>query len=204
MPADNGPAAEATGGTRWRRFFLALGAGVLAVALMFAGLQQGLMAASFTVAGVPYKASADHLNGQGVVQFGGVDQGANALHPVFINGFKQAELTNFCQSIAVGGIPILGGITIRIDAPGGATAQNLVIDIQDITGNSLTLNNVEIGRDAGTLDRGPVQGPAGSFGIQADSLAVEHLHQIAWATTASTLTLNQVHIKAEAGFDECF
>lgn len=192
-----------TGRTRWRVFGLVLGAGLLGTGLMFAGLQQGALAASFAVSGTSYKATADNLSAQGVVQYGSVDQSANQAHPVLVNGFRKAKLDNFCQSILVPGIPVIGDLSIRINAPGGMAADNLVLGVQDVTGD-LTLNNVEIGRDAGSLTKGPSQGPGGAFGIQADSMNLAHVKQTAWSTTASTLRLNQVHISATPGRNECF
>ena len=57
---------ETTGGrTRWRVFGLVLVAGSFGVVLMFTGLSQGAIAASFAVAGTSYKASADKLDAQG-------------------------------------------------------------------------------------------------------------------------------------------
>lgn len=195
--------AKTIGGTRWRVFFLVLGVGVLGIGLMFVSLQRGVLAASFTVAGTPYKATADNLNAQGVVQFGSLDQSANAAHPVLVNGFRQAHLDNFCQSILIPDVPVVGAMTVRITAPGGMNAQNLVLGVQDVAGD-LKFNNVEIGRDAGALNKGPVQGKPGGFGIQMDSLSIARLRQVAWSTTASTLQLNQVNIAVDAGTHECF
>lgn len=203
MGADVG---ETTGGrTRWRVFGLVLLVGIFGIALMLTGLSHGAIAASFAVAGTSYKASADRLDAQGVVQYGSVDRSADQAHPVLVNGFREAKLDNFCQSIVVPGLPGVGDITVKIVAPGGMSADNLVLGIQEVTGD-LTLNNVEIGRDAGTMDKGPngAIGAAGTFGIQADSTQITGLRQVAWSTTASTLKLNQVQIKAGAGRDECF
>lgn len=203
MGADVG---EKTGGrTRWRVFGLVLLVGLFGVGLMFTGLSQGAIAASFAVAGTSYKATADKLDAQGVVQYGSVDQSADQAHPVMVNGFQKAKLDNFCQSIVVPGLPAIGDITLKIDAPGGMNAENLVIGVEEVNGD-VTLNNVEIGRDAGTMDKGPngVAGNPGTFGIQADSTQITGLRQVAWSTTASTLKLNQVKISASAGRDECF
>jgi hypothetical protein len=194
---------KVNGRTRWRVFGLVLAVGLAGTGLMFVGLQQGALAASFAVSGTSYKATADNLAAQGVVQYGSVDQSSNQAHPVLVNGFRTAKMDNFCQSIYVPGVPVVGDMTIRLVAPGGMTASNLVLGVQDVTGD-LTLNNVEIGRDASTLDKGPSQGPAGAFGIQADSMNLAHVRQTAWSTTASTLRLNQVHISATPGRHECY
>ena len=197
----------ATGRTRWKVFALVLTVGLAGMGLMFTGLQQGALAASFSVSGMSYKASADKLVGNGVVQYGSVDQGASKAHPVVVNGFKNATLDNFCQSFVVPSLPMVGDISVKIAAPqaGGMSAQNLVIGLDQVTGD-LTLSNVEIGRDAGTVDKGPsgLSGKPGTFGIQADRAQIDHLRQTARSTTASTLRLNQVKMGASAGHNECF
>lgn len=193
------------GRTRWRMFTLVLVAGVFGAGLMLTGMSQGAIAASFAVSGTRYKASADTLDATGVVQYGSVNRSADKVHPVLVNGFRNAKLSDFCQSIVVPGVPGVGDMTIRISAPGGMKAENLVIGVEQVTGD-LTLNNVEIGRDAGTFDKGPagVQGKPGTFGIRADSAHIAGLRQVAWSTTASTLRLSDVRITAEAGRNECF
>lgn len=198
---------SASGRTRWKVFGMVLLAGMVGIGVMFAGLSQGALAASFSVSGTSYKATADELDADGVVQYGSVDQGPNQAHPVLVNGFRQARLDNFCQSILIPGLPGVGQATVQLKAPGksGMTAQNLVLGVQDVTGD-LTLSNVEIGRDAGQLDRGPnsAKGKSGGFGIQADKAHISHLRQVAWSTTASTLKLNQVQISVKPGKNECF
>lgn len=198
---------DGTGRTRWRLFTLVLAGGLAGIGVMFAGLSQGALAASFAVSGTSYKASAENLNAEGVVQYGSVDRSADEANPVMVNGFRKASLDDFCQSIVVPDLPGIGDITLRIVTPGdsGMTADNLVLGIEEVSGD-LTMENVEIGRDAGEFDKGPegLQGDPGAFGIQADSAHISHLEQVAWSTTASTLRLNHVQISAEAGRDECF
>lgn len=193
------------GRTRWKIFTLVLAAGVLGVGLMFSGMSKGALAASFAVSGTSYKATADKLSAEGVVQFGSVDRSADEAHPVLVNGFRHAKLTNFCQSIVVPDLPGIGTITIRMEAPGGMEAKNLVLGVEKVKGD-LTLNDVQIGRDAGSLDTGPpgLQGPAGGFGIQASGMTITDLQQKAWSTTASTLSLTDVEISANAGRKPCF
>lgn len=193
------------GRTRWAVFALVLVVGALGAGLMLTGMFRGALAASFTVSGTSYKATADKLVADGVVQFGAVDRGADEAHPVLVNGFRRAKLTNFCQSIVVADVPVFGAITIRMEAPGGMRARNLVLGVQQVRGD-LTLTDVQIGRDAGSLDAGPpgVAGSAGEFGIQASGMTVTDLRQEAWSTTASTLSLTDANISAVAGRKPCF
>lgn len=195
------------GRTRWRVFALVFVVGLAGIGVMVTGLSQGALAASFAVSGTSYKATADNLDAQGVVQYGSVDQSADEAHPVIVNGFRKATLGNFCQSFVVPGLPGVGDITVRIATPGasGMNADNMVIGVEEVQGD-LTLGNVQIGRDSGKFDNGPsgLQGAPGGFGIQADTAHISHLRQVAWSTTASTLRLNQVKINATAGRNECF
>ncbi len=207
-PNDGQAEEPGRGRTRWGRFGLVMGVGVLGIGALFTGLSQGALAASFSISGVSYKASADKLSAEGVVQYGSVDRSANKAHPVLVNGFRDATLDNFCQSFVVPDIPGVGDMTVRIEAPGkgGFQAKNLVIGVDTVTGD-LTLNNVEIGRDAGNLTKGPsgVGGESGAFGIQADSATIADLRQVAWSTTASTLRLNDVKITTSTGREAaCF
>lgn len=198
--------AEAVSGkTRWRLFGLLLLVMLLLMGVLLVALQKGALAASFTVSGVSYKASADKFNAQGVAQFGSVDQSPKAAHPVFVNGFKDASADNFCQSFQVP-VPVVGNMTVRIDAPGpkGFAANNLVLGIDNVSGD-VSFDNVEIGRDAGTLNKGPHPGAQqGTFGIQSDNLRIDRLRQEAWSTTAGSLKLNSVGIRSEAGDHDCF
>lgn len=198
--------AEAVSGkTRWRLFGPLLLVMLLLMGLLLVALQKGALAASFTVSGVTYKASADRFNARGVAQFGSVDQSPKAAHPVFVNGFRNATADNFCQSFQVP-VPVVGTMTVRIDAPGGKgfAADNLVLGIDNVAGD-ISFDDVEIGRDAGTLDRGPHPGAqSGTFGIQSEGLHIDQLRQEAWSTTAGSLKLNSVGIKSEAGDHDCF
>ncbi|MDL4775919.1 DUF6230 family protein [Actinomadura xylanilytica] len=201
---DSAGSAESTeaavGRVRWRRFAAiaapaALGAG----ALLFM-TAQGSLASSFAVSGSSFKVSADSLNGQGFVQYGGVDTGKDgAKHPVQISGIKSAQIRNMCQSMKV------GPLTLRLTAGTGAKpveASDLVLDVEQLDADA-TFTGIEIGRDASTLNRGPdgARGPAGMFGQQATRIELTKVRQVAWATTAGTFKLNDLSMKLGA---ECF
>ena len=84
------------------------------------------------------------------------------------------------------------GLTLKITAGDGRTpvsATNLVVDADKLSGN-VTFKNIQIGRDASTLNQVPgVTGPAGDFAQQATSVTIDNLYQHAYATTAGTFTL---------------
>jgi hypothetical protein len=200
-------AAEQGGRTRWRRFVAMLAAGGVGAGVLMVGMSQGALAASFAVSGSSFKVSADSLKGQGLVQFGGMDQGAGAAHPVVVNGFKSATLDNFCQSVFMPRVPLVGDVTLRITAggAGGMSADNLVVGLSELTGD-LALTGPEIGVDAGQVNKGPagVKGLPGSFGIQADSASISRLRQTAWSTTAQTIRFRGMGMNVQPGRAECF
>lgn len=196
------------GRTSWRRFGVAI---VLttAVATGVMMLQaNSVLAAGFAVSGQQFKVSADSLEGTGFVNYGWVDQQADGTPvPVAVTGIKQATLRNMCQSVLTS-LPIIGDITLKITAGTGATpvtAENLFIDMAQMNGNA-EFSNMEIGRDASTLDKGPpgAQGLQGLFGQQATSVRITNLRQTAWASHAGTFRLSGLRMSLTPGRHECF
>lgn len=199
------PLGEPRGRTRWRRFLAFTVPALAAAGFVVFGMANGAIAASFAVSGQTFKVSADRLEGTGFVQYGGtVRDKSGATHPVAISGIASASLSNLCQSVKVPGAPIV----LTINAGGGgkpATASNLLLDLTELQGDA-TFTNIEIGRDASTLDKGPSTGVAGSFGQQSDKIVIDDLRQVAWSTTAGTFSLNGLRLKVNVGADakECF
>ena len=191
------------GGTRWRRFAIALVPAVAIVGAIVVGMSNGAIAASFAVSGSTFKVSADKLVGNGFVQYGGlaVDKAGNA-HPVAVSGIKSASLTNLCQSVVVPGTSI--SLVIRAGKTKDVTATDLMIDMQQLSGDA-TFQNISIGQDASTLDKGPstAVGQAGGFGQQADSVVITGLRQVAWSTSAGTFTLNGLDLSDSASGEQC-
>lgn len=185
------------GRTRPLVFLVTLLAGLLGAAAMMTGVASGAVSASFAISGTPYKATASTLDARGVVQYGAVDQGTHAK-PVLVNGFRTAQLRNFCQSITAT-MPAFGPVTVRIASP-TMTANDLVIGLDDATGG-MSMTDVEMGVDAGTLTKGPAgaRGENGAFGAQSDALSFSDLKQQAWSTTAATMHLDQASITATPG-----
>ncbi|MFD9741118.1 DUF6230 family protein [Umezawaea sp. NPDC059074] len=198
---------ESSGRTRWSRFVAVFGIGAIGAGALMFGMSQGALAASFAVSGSSFKVSADTLTGKGFVQFGGVDAGSGAAHAVAVNGFKTATLDKFCQSVFVPGVPLVGDVTMRITAAdvGGMAAENLVVNLTDLTGD-LTLGNPQIGVDAGSLNKGPdgLKGQTGGFGLQADTATIAGLKQTAWSTTAQTIKFTGMGLTVRQGRQECF
>ena len=198
---------ETRGRTRWARF-----AGVLAVALgcavaLITGLSQGALAASFAVSGSMFQISADQLVGEGFVMYGDVDRGSGEAHPVAVGAFREATLDNFCQSVFLPNVPLVGDMTLVLTSggPGGMSATDITIGIASLTGD-LTLTDTQIGIDAAQLSQGPdtAKGRPGSFGLQARGATIGQLRQTAWSTNAQTLRLKNLALSLRSGRNECF
>jgi hypothetical protein len=194
--------------TSWKRFALfSIPAGA-AVGGILVAMAQGALAASFTVSGQDFKISAEELNGEGFVQYGWLDQTVRGeAVPVAVAGIREAEIQGLCQSVLTE-FPIVGQISLRLTAGDQGTpvvAENLVIDMSQMDGNA-SFEDIEIGRDASTLDQGP-QGSRGFddlFGMQSDTIVIEDLEQTARAASAGTFRLSGLSLGISMGDDECF
>ncbi|RII15710.1 hypothetical protein DSC45_17915 [Streptomyces sp. YIM 130001] len=204
----------ARGGTRWKRFAVVMVPSVAATAAIGVALSQGALAASFSVSGQSFKVTTDKLVGNGFVQYGGVDvgvdsKGKKAAHPVAISGFKNATITNMCQSVVTPDVPLVGTITLQLNAGGGDTpvkADNLVLDVAQLETDA-EFKNINIGVAAGSQSKGPQdlkpQDPS-AFAQEADQAILKDVKQTAWATTAGTFKLSGLSMKLHKGKKECF
>jgi hypothetical protein len=201
-------AVDQEGRTSWRRFALVAVPAAAAVTGMFLAVGQGALAASFTISGAEAKISADSLDGTGFAQYGWVDGTArNQAVPVTTAAFRHAELTNMCQSVVIS-VPIIGDLTLRINAGGGGTpvsADNLLVDLTHLEGDA-TFTNIEIGNDASKLNKGPAnaKGLQDMFSQQADAAHIDHLRQNSFATSAGTFRLHGLNLNLATGKNECF
>ena len=167
----------------------------------------GALAASFAISGQQAKISADCSTAPASPSTAGSTRRPdNDVIPVATSGISHAEMRNMCQSV-VFSMPVVGDISLKIKA-GGTTpviAEDLFIDMNQLDGDA-TFSNIEIGRDASSLDKGPkgAQGFQGMFAQQADKVHIDHLHQIMYATHAGTFRLNGLHLTVGKGKDECF
>ncbi|MFD6952424.1 cholesterol esterase [Nocardiopsis sp. TSRI0078] len=204
------PDATAASGshTSWKRFALFSIPASVAVGGILVAMAQGALAASFTVSGQDFKISADHLDGEGFVQYGWLDQTVREeAVPVAVAGIRHAEIEGLCQSVLTE-FPLIGKISLQLtagDQGAPVIAENLVIDMSQMDGNA-EFENIEIGRDAGTLDQGPegAQGFNDLFGMQSDTIVVEDLEQTARAASAGTFRLSGLSLGLSLGEDECF
>lgn len=200
------PGSAQSGQIRWRRFAAVLvPATAVAGAILF-GMANGAIAASFAVSGQTFKVSASKLEGEGFVQYGGIatEGDGKTSHPVAVSGIARAKLYDLCQSVKVPNAPVV----LTINAGGGgnpATAENLLLDVDELRGDA-TFTNIEIGRDAGTLNKARAKGQAGTFGQQADKVVILDLKQVARSTSAGSFALKGLKLKVNVGEDarECF
>jgi len=200
--ASHGKAAPDAGGrgrVSWRRFAaITVPAAALAAVLVLL-TAQSVLAVSFSISGTPFVVTARQLRGEGFEQFGVLDTSVLPVLPghtnqivLTANAIRKATLSHLCQAVT------LGGLTLRITAGNGSTpvsATDLVVDADKLSGD-VTFKNIQIGRDASTLNQVPgVTGPPGDFGQQATSVVINHLYQHAYATTAGTFTLPGFSLK---------
>ncbi|MER7277909.1 DUF6230 family protein [Dactylosporangium sp. NPDC000244] len=183
------------GQTRWRRFALMMGISAAVTTGLVVLTGQGVIAASFSVSGMPFVVTADELQGTGFEQYAVLDQmepgspnegdtGGQLI--LIVSAVDNAKLTNLCQSIN------LGGTNLRLTAGSAehpVTATKLIVDSDLITGDA-SFTSIDIGQDASTLTRVPgATGGIGIFGQQAETVSIKHLRQNNYATTAATFNL---------------
>ncbi|MEU2283603.1 DUF6230 family protein [Streptomyces sp. NPDC013178] len=209
--------SQVRGGTRWKRFAVVMVPSVAATACIGIALAQGALAASFSVSGQSFKVTADKLVGDGFSQYGALDSGytldgKKTAHPVAVSAFKNASITNMCQSVVTPNIPLLGSVSLTLKAGGNGTpveAENLYIDVEDLAADA-TFTNIDIGVAAKDLNKGPGMKGGGEqanpygFGQQAEKAVLTDVKQTAWATTAGTFKLSGLKMSLSTGVKECY
>jgi hypothetical protein len=191
----------AAGGVRWKRF----GGMIVITGAVTAGMvaltASGVLAANFSISGMPFTVTATNLHGDGFEQYATldnmIDNSPNAGDTggqmvLIVSAINQAQLTNLCQSVS------LGGINLKITAGDNGNkvqARALVVDSDLITGDA-DFNNINVGQDASTFDKvtdpatgKAIKGGEGVFGQQADTVDINNLRQNNYATTAARFTL---------------
>ncbi|WP_433544539.1 DUF6230 family protein (plasmid) [Streptomyces sp. CA-294286] len=192
------------GGSRtdWRRFALAFPLTVLLAAGTVATTSAAEIPLSFAVAGSPFTVTAARLEATDATQFVSFRQDAQgAPHSVAVVGIRSARITQLCQS-AVAHTPLgTATLVIRSGQDQPVRADNMVIDLTDLTGD-MTFESVEMGRDAATLTTGP-RGPAGTYGQQAQSLTITGMRLKAWSLTAGMFSLAGASMSVKGGEKPC-
>ncbi|MFG2843366.1 DUF6230 family protein [Kitasatospora sp. NPDC048296] len=185
------PTGARRGRVRLKRSVLMAVPAVAVGGILMTLTAQGVLAAQFSISGMPFTITADKLDGDGFAQFGALDHmipnspnkgntGGQVL--VAVSAIKTAEITNLCQSVD------LGGVNLVIHAGDNGTpvsASDLTTD-SDLLSGDAEFKNIEIGGDASTFDKaGDIgKGGRGVFGQQADHVQLTHLKQHNYASTA--------------------
>jgi len=197
----------ARAGVRWKRFGAMLGITGALAATMVVLTAEGVLAAQFSISGMPFTVTADKLEGTGFEQFATLDEmipdspnqgdtGGQVV--VIVSAIDTATLTKLCQSV------FLGGKYLKITAGDGkepVSAKTLVVDSDLISGDA-SFKKIDIGQDASTVDKVPgVKGNPGVFAQQADTVEILNLRQNNYATTAATFKLP--HLRMAFTDDDC-
>jgi hypothetical protein len=189
------------GGVRWKRFGGMIAITGVVTAGMVALTASGVLAANFSISGMPFTVTATNLHGDGFEQYATldsmIDNSPNAGDTggqmvLIVSAINQAQLTNLCQSVS------LGGVNLKITAGDNGNkvqARALVVDSDLITGDA-DFNNINVGQDASTFNKvtdpatgKAIKGGEGVFGQQADTVDINNLRQNNYATTAARFTL---------------
>ncbi|MEU2394695.1 DUF6230 family protein [Streptomyces sp. NPDC007369] len=207
--------SQVRGGTRWKRFALVMVPSIAATAAVGVGLAQGALAASFSVSGQDFKVTADKLDGDNLIQYGGIAKGNNLKtgeaehHPVTISGFSKATITNMCQSL-VTPTP-LGNITLQLRTGHKGTpaeATNIYLDVAELDTNA-EFTNLDIGVAVGDESHKTKPQPGTvsnkyAFSQRADKAILTDVKQKAWATTAGTFKLPNLKLRLMGGDQPCY
>ena len=207
------PEETPAGGVRWKRFGGMLAVTGVVTAGMVALTASGVLAANFSISGMPFTVTATKLHGEGFEQFATLDQmipnspnegDTGGQMVLIVSAIDQAQLTKLCQSVS------LGGINLRItagDAGTNVSARALVVDSDLISGDA-DFRNINVGQDASTFDKvtdpatgKKIKGGEGVFGQQADTVDIANLRQNNYATTAARFTLP--HLRMTFTSDGC-
>jgi hypothetical protein len=194
---------RSSGRTRWRTFALVLAPAALVAGAVLALMMRGAVTASFAFAGQDAKISATRLQGTGFTQFTTVTtDAAGRTRPVLVSAFREATLSDFCQSIRL--TSPFGPVTLRLTAGGGGVpvrAENLIVDLAQVRSDA-KFTGFQSGVDAARLS-GPIAGTTGAFSQQSEAVVITGLKQQASATSAGTFTLNGLALSAFSA-SECF
>ena len=201
------------GGVRWKRFGGMIAITGVVTAGMVALTASGVLAANFSISGMPFTVTATNLHGDGFEQYATldnmIDNSPNAGDTggqmvLIVSAIDQAQLTKLCQSVS------LGGVNLKITAGDNGNkvqARALVVDSDLISGDA-DFGNINVGQDASTFDKvtdpatgKTIKGGEGVFGQQADTVDINNLRQNNYATTAARFTLP--HLRMTFTSDGC-
>jgi hypothetical protein len=194
--------AQVLGRTSWKRLGIVMVPTVVAAGTLTVLISQGAIAASFAVSDQQFKLSAGSITGDDFANFGTVDEDVNGKEiPIAVSEFSSADIDTLCQSV-VTDLPVIGNVTLTIKA-NSASADDLVIDMTNLSADTATFSDINIGQDASTVT-GSEHGTAGLFGQQASSAKLTNVQQVAYATTAGTFSMSGMSMAIATGDNPCF
>ena len=202
--------APVLGRTSLKRLGIVMVPTVLAAGALTVLMANGAIAVSFAISGQTAQMKIGQLDGDGFAQYGGVDQGSTgAPTAVAVSAFKNATISNgLCQSVTTDLSTlthgILGNYTLTLTAS-GATASDLIIDMQSLDASSANFTDINIGQDASTINNSATgaQGAQGMFGQSAKHATLTGIKQVSNATTAGTFDLQNMSLSIASGNSGC-
>jgi hypothetical protein len=80
----------------------------------------------------------------------------------------------------------------------------MVVQVAQVDGD-FTLKAPEIGVDASQVAGGPsgVVGRDNDFGMQADTVTIDNVKQVAWGTSAGTISFKGMSLRIVSGNQQC-
>ncbi|GAA2722296.1 MULTISPECIES: DUF6230 family protein [Streptomyces] len=193
------------GRTSWPRAALVALPALLAVAAMAVAMADGVLASSFAVSGTAFQVSAQQLRSKGLAAYVDVAPSTGGGRPGALLGIGDARLSDICQAARVP-TPV-GEVVLRLRAGGSAgpvDVHDLVLHGDDLVGDA-RFGQVQIGRDASTLDQVPaVHGAPGQFGLQAREVSVTGVRSHAWSVTGGDFRLTGLRLDVGLNGPACF
>jgi hypothetical protein len=197
--------APVLGRTSLKRLGLVMIPTVIAAGALTLLMADGAIAVSFDISGQTAQMTVGQLSGTGFAQYGGVDQTANGTSvPVAVSAFKTAKISNgLCQSVATNLGP-LGTYTLTLTAT-GASASDLIIDLQSLKASEADFNTMDIGVDAGQPNNSAAGavGTSGLFAQTASTAVLTNIQQVSNATSAGTFDLQGMSLSIAKGSTGC-
>jgi hypothetical protein len=202
VAADAGQRSTAAGRTSWRRAAVVLVPGVVAIGVLGSAMAHGAVASSIGVSGDHFVVTADRVDGRTVIGYPDVARSSSGeAEESLLLGMRTVRLSNLCLS-ARADVPLVGpvALVLRSGGNGDVTATNFVAGASSIQGADGRLGDLAVGVDASTLRDIPgVRGPAGTFGLRADSLSTRDFRSTASSITGGSFTLSGLDLGVRRG-----
>jgi hypothetical protein len=179
----------------------------ISVGLM-AGIAEGAIPVSLAVSSGGFKIGVGVFSATNFEQFGStVKHKDGSVEPVALTAVSHADLDHLCQTVAMK-LPLINK-TVVLKITGGdqgspVVATDMIIAASAQRGDAL-FKNIVIGADGSTLTQYPkLESSAGSFGLESDTIVLNHLQQDSLSVTAGTFTIPHLNLSVSTGNVECY